>query len=526
MKWVFPLFSLLLLISLPMRAELRVAGVFSDNMVLQSGSNTPVWGWAEPGESVTVSYGAIEATTQTDASGRWEVVMPDLPVNAEGRHLICTGNTTVSFANVVVGDVWFCSGQSNMSWTMEQTDDTEALMQDVSAYANIRVLDLPPSHSGEPSDDIAEGEWALCTPESIRQFSAIGFLFARELMLDQSVPVGVIVSAVGGSNGKLWVSRKALRRDVNLSREIAQYEKRMEKWNVDAANRQYEKRLTSWKKRAAKAEQLGKRIPKEPVKPVHPRDSYQRHGSYFNGMVYPIMPLAVRGILLYHGQANANAPEEYGVLFPMLIRDWREHWGRGDIPFVFVQLPNFRKVQFEPIHKRDKLPYLREAQTLALKELETGMVVTTDIGDAREPHPRNKLEVAKRLYQTAREVAYKKTAKSQCPTYIYMKASGRKLIVHFDHLGGGLRARGGELKGFAITGSDRQWRWANAEIVGNTVHVSHPEVLQPAAVRYNWADNPIGNLFSIEGYPASSFRTDTWTRDSISKRDREKWAKQ
>ena len=254
---------------------------------------------------------------------------------------------------------------------------------------------------------------------------------------------------------------------------------------------------------------------------MHPKDSFQRHGSYFNAMVAPIIPLAVKGVILYHCSANANVPEEYAVLFPMLIADWREQWQREDLPFICVQLANYRKVQYEPVQKRDRLPFVREAQSLGFKELHTAMVVTTDLGGVREQYLKDKTKVAERLYQATKEIVYNEKPYSQCPAYFYIKIEKGKVIVTFDHLGGGLVAKGDELTGFAITGADRQWKWAKSKMANNKVILWHIDIPLPAAVRYNWADNPTGNLYSREGYPASSFRTD-WTRDSISKHDQAK----
>lgn len=499
-------------------AKVELSQIFSDNMVLQRGIELPVWGRAAPGEIVSVKIGTQQEKATADKAGEWKIILSPMLASDQPKTMTVAGTNTIELKNVLVGDVWLCGGQSNMSWPLQDTEQGEVMIKNAPGHSRIRFFEAPQVHSATAQNRFPEevnAEWQMPNAENAPKLSAIAYRYAHALQKRNDVPQGIILVAVGGSNAKLWIDRETQRAEIDLARDVEAYEQKMTKWNKDAAVRQFKSRVKSWEKRALAAEKAGRAVPPRPPEPMHPKDSYQRHGSYFNGMISPLIPFGLRGILFYHGEANARKPDEYKILFQTLIKDWRKRWQQPELPFLYVQLHNYRKLQFKPVQNRDKWPFVREVQASALQLPNTAMVVATDLGGAGEVHPRNKRSVATRLVQAARRVVFKEKVVVSGPSYHYYKIDRDAFIIHFKNVGQGLRLKRGErlLKGFAISGADGKWKWAEAYIDGDTVVVSSPDIPIPAAVRYNWADNPVGNLYNKENLPAAPFRTDDWSRN-------------
>ncbi len=489
-------------------APVRLPHVLGDHMVVQQGMEIPVWGWTEPGAEVTVRMGEAEVKTTADADGRWKVALPAR--KAGGPYtIVVRGANTIELKDVLVGEVWVCSGQSNMQFALRAARDAE---KEIAAanYPNIRLFTVPRRPALEPQDD-CDGAWAPCTPQTAANFSAVAYFFGRALHEHLKVPVGLIHTSWGGTPSEAWTSPEtvakveAFRPIVErFERQIATYAQRLKQWEATK-----EQRLARWKAAVEKAKAAGRRPPRRPGPPPDPRLHPHRPSVLFNGMIAPLLPLRIRGAIWYQGESNASRAYQYRTIFPAMIEDWRRHWKEGDFPFLFVQLANFRARKDQP--GESDWAELREAQTMALRLPKTGMAVIIDIGEANNIHPKNKQDVGKRLALAALAIAYGEDITYSGPIYKSMKIEGGKIRLFFDHVDGGLVAKGGgPLKGFAIAGEDRKWVWADARIEGDTVVVSSPKVPQPVAVRYAWADNPDCNLYNKAGLPASPFRTDTW----------------
>jgi sialate O-acetylesterase len=483
------LLSVALVTATAARADVRVPAIISDGMVLQQGTTVPVWGWADEGEAVTVEF-QNQKVSGVAKQGKWIVRLK--PLKAGGPfNLIVTGKNRIEFKNVLVGEVWICSGQSNMQWALRQTDNAEAEIASAK-YPMIRLFTTPRLEVDAPVNDVKAG-WKECSPETVATFSAVGYYFGRDLHKARNVPVGLINNAVGGSPAESWVSSGVLNGDGEYREFKAEYAKRME---------QYEKALAKHKEETDKAKAEGKPAPRPPGRPWMPSGLY-------NGMLAPLAPYAIKGAIWYQGESNAGRAYQYRRLFPTMIRDWRAVWGQGDFPFLFVQLaafgPNSTKLG------ESDWAELREAQSMTLSASpKTGMAVAIDVGTIDDIHPRNKQPVGSRLALSARAVAYHEKLVHSGPVYQSMKIEGDKAILSFKQIGGGLETRGGELKGFIIAGEDKVWREAKAEIKGDRVIVTGADVPKALAVRYGWMKYPACNLYNKEGLPASPFRTDDW----------------
>lgn len=471
-------------------ADFRVAPVFSHHMVLQQGQPVPVWGWGEDGQKVTVRLGQQRLTTEI-RQGRWEVRLRPLKAGGPFRLEVASGPHLQVFTNVLVGEVWLCSGQSNMEWPLERSYDPDA---DIASATNaqIRFLDVPNVRSEAPTIRL-NAQWTVCSPERARTFSAVAYYFGRTLHQARGVPVGLIRADWGGSPAEAWMSREALEMRDRYVREIL--EPFPEQW------RQYQENLEAWRRARQEAQREGREFKRNP--PWAP----WRPSELYHGMIVPLIPYAIKGVIWYQGESNVGRAEQYRSLFQDLIRNWRRDWGQGDFPFLAVQLAPYLAVREEP--GESAWAELREAQMLAMRRLPlVGVVVTTDVGDPNDIHPIWKKPVGERLALAARALAYGERITWSGPLYREARFQGDRAVVFFDHVGRGLEARGGPLKGFAICGEDRKWVWAEARIVGDTVEVWHPRVQRPVAVRYGWADCPVVNLWNKDGLPASPFRTD------------------
>lgn len=627
-------------------ANVRLPKIFGDNMVLQRNKQIPVWGWADAGEQVTIQFNKQEGkTVKADASGKWMLMLK--PEKAGGPYtLTVKGNNTVTYNNVLVGEVWICSGQSNMEFQVKQAINNQAEIAGAN-YPQIRHIKVPLTVSTTPKDDIASADWKVCSPQTAGDFTAVGYFFARELYNQLHVPIGLINTTWGGTHSETWTSRQGFEQTdefktmiagmptLNLDSIAAAKKDAMnkkiisiqgslpkpgeaEQWkgagvddsqwptmalpalwedkglpNIDGTV-WFRKEITIAAGDAGKEATLelamiddddvtyingtkvgstngynAKRkytIPAGLLKTgkntiaVRVHDTGGGGGIYgeagdmkltiggnaqsltgnwaykveeayanaaigpntyptllYNAMLNPLIPYGMQGVIWYQGESNAGRAYQYRTAFPMMIKDWRQHWGEGDFPFYFVQLASFGAGNGNSA-KGSTWAELREAQTMTLQLPNTGMAVTTDVGEEKDIHPKNKQDVGKRLAAIALNKVYGKKNMFSGPMYQSMKVDGNKIMLSFMYTGGGLVAKGGELQGFEIAGSDQVFHAAKAVIEGNHVVVSADGVSNPVAVRFAWMDFAgSANLYNKDGFPASPFRTDDWkmaTRDA------------
>jgi sialate O-acetylesterase len=491
------------------RGDVRLPALFTDHMVLQQGQKNRVWGWADPGEAVVVTIAGQRHQAAADGQGKWQVVLDPLPVG--GPHeLNVTGKNKLAVKDVLVGEVWICSGQSNMQWPVAQSNDAD-LETRTARYDRIRLISVPQVGTQQPQEDF-QGKWEVCTPQTVAQFSAVGYFFGRQLHQTLDVPIGLIDNAWGGSACEAWVRRDLLEKDEKYRPLIARWEQIEKTYDEAKARADHERRLAAYREAAAKARSEGKQPPPPPRAPANPLTGNARPGNIYNGVLKPTIGYGIRGVIWYQGETNAARAYQYRDLFPLMIQSWRDEWQQGDFPFYWVQLADFRDEKPEPADS--DWAELREAQTMTMDRLpNTGQAVIIDLGEGRDIHPRNKQDVAKRLVRWAlardyglSDIAYRS------PQYRSMDKQGSKLVLKFDHVGPGLYTFDVPRPiGFAIAGSDRKFVWAEAELQGSdTIVVWSDKVPDPVAVRYAWADNPRCNVYSRNGLPLTPFRTDDW----------------
>ena len=494
------------------RADVRLPRVFGEHMVLQQELPVPVWGWADPGEKVTVSVAGQSKTATADAGGKWSLKLD--PLATGGPHSFkVQGKNCLVLADVLVGEVWLCSGQSNMAMTVggSANKDAEAAAAN---YPRIRMLQVDRVTAEEPQTDV-KASWVVCSPKTVAGFSAAGYFFGRELHKQLGRPVGLLHSSWGGTPIQAWTSVKAHESVPQLAPMIPALAKAIASYNPERAQQQYEKQREAFKKAAAKAKAEGQPFKGRPPRPpIHPRVSQGSPGRLYNGMIAPLAPYALRGAIWYQGEANAGIPAAgilYGLQLKTMVADWRSAWGEGDFAFLSVQLPNFMAPQQKP-SETGGWPLIREQFLKSLKTIpNSGIAVTIDIGDAENIHPTNKQEAGRRLALWALGKVYDRKLVASGPLFRCAAKQGDRMIVEFDEADGGLAVRGGgALKGFAIAGADHQFVWADAKIEAGRLIVSSPQVISPQSVRYAWANNPECNLINTAGLPASPFRTDNW----------------
>ncbi|HUV66768.1 MAG TPA: sialate O-acetylesterase [Sedimentisphaerales bacterium] len=486
-------------------ADVRLPAIIGDNMVLQRGGPVSVWGWADPGEEimVSVSWHGMSWAVTTGQNGKWAFKMN--PPKAGGPYgITLRGKNEIEIKNVMVGEVWVCSGQSNMQFAVRQAVNGEQEVADAD-YPNIRLFTVERTVADQPQSD-CKGNWTSCSPEAVPGFSAVGYFFGRELHKKLGVPVGLIHTSWGGTPAEAWTRRGMLKAEPDFSPILERYDDALSKY--PQAKQEYERKLEDWKQAVEKAKTEGTRAPGRPREPLGAADPHSPSGLY-NAMIAPLIPFSIQGAIWYQGESNASRAYQYRKLFPAMIKNWRDDWGQGDFPFLFVQLANFKEQKPDP--GESDWAELREAQSMTLALPNAGMAVIIDIGEAKNIHPKNKQDVGKRLALWALANSYGQKIEYCGPVYKSSKTEGNRIILTFDHVGDGLVAAPEQpLKGFAIAGADREFVWADARIDGNTVVVSSDKVSGPVAVRYAWADNPVCNLYNKEGLPASPFRTDDW----------------
>jgi sialate O-acetylesterase len=622
-----------MLISMESAAEVKLPLIFGDNMVLQREVPVRIWGQAQAGERVQVMIQGQRKSVRAGSNGKWQITLD--PMKAGGPlQMIVKGKNTITFNNILVGDVWLAGGQSNMQWSVLQSANAEEEIKRAD-HPDIRLFTVKRSMSDSPLDDIEGGQWLVCSPENIGSFSAVAYFFGRKLYHELNVPVGLISSSWGGTVAEAWMSREAiemhedfanLEREFTIDKALIESEQIFEQWiqEIDAKD---EGRKNNWQLPQTDDSQwltmnlpaLWERnglqgdgivwfrrdfdlTPEQAQKPLYlnlgqiqDRDqtyingqlvgskSNQTEARYYtldpsilksgrnviavrvtdtggnggitgpylytlsenqihflsgiwkynpgamaaaprrgvhpnsfpsllyNAMISPITSFAIRGTIWYQGESNAGRAQQYQTLFPMLINDWRRQWNQPDMPFLFVQLANFMQPDDKPTDSN--WARLREAQKLTLGLKNTGMAVIIDIGEANDIHPQNKQDVGLRLALQALKISYNKDIVASGPVYKSMQKEGNTLRLTFDEVGEGLIARDkyGYLKGFAISGPDQVFHWAEARIEGTQIVVASPNVSQPLAVRYAWGNNPDdANLYNLENLPASPFRTDDW----------------
>lgn len=442
--------------------NVRLPAVFSHHMVIQQGQPVPVWGWADPGEEITVSLASQRVETRAGKDGKWSVKLAALDAGpSAGPHeLSVAGHTTETVKDILVGEVWVCSGQSNMQWSVRRAADADEEIASA-AYPRIRLFTVERKIAEQPLDD-CRGHWSVCNAQDVEQFSAVAYFFGRYLHKQLGVPIGLIDNSWGGTRCEAWTPRAGLESDKDFHPIL---------------------------ERSATFD------PKTP----------HQASVLFNGMLNPLIPFAMRGAIWYQGESNVTRAQQYAKLFPTMISQWRQLWGQGDFPFYYVQLAPFRYVRADPRACAE----LWEAQLKTLSLANTGMAVTVDIGNVRNIHPKNKQDVGKRLALWALANTYGKDLVYSGPLYDSMNVDEGKVRVKFRHAGGGLASRDGEsLSHFAIAGADETFVDAQAKIDGDTVVVHSDEVPNPIAVRFAWRDDAEPNLMNREGLPASPFRTD------------------
>ena len=497
------------IVTLQVYAELTPAPVFNDHMVLQRDMIVPVWGKADPAAEITISINQINQSTTASDSGNWTMELPAMPAGGPYQMTISDSSTTITYGDIYIGDVWLCSGQSNMDMTVAMGNqywcgvdnaDQEVANAD---YPLIRVFDVPFVTSEYPLDSVT-CEWMICSPQTAGSFSAAAYFMARDLYLKYNIPIGLITSAFGASTAESWTSRESLIAHPQLRFLIENYAEKKEAYDADPERqRKYKENLAKWQSACQKAEEEGKLLPRG-VKIEDPRDDQHSPYTCYNGMIAPLIPYAIKGTIWYQGESNQPTSKLYDVIMENMIADWRNRWQQGDFPFIYVQLANYGKESDNP-NKPSPFAEVRYAQLQNLQIANTAMATAIDIGDAGNIHPKNKQEVGRRLALCADALAYDQPTEYMGPIYKEMKVEGNKAIISFDHIGSGLAVHGEKLEGFAIAGRNNEYIWADAQIVGDTVVVSSEKVKNPISVRYAYADNPKCSLYNKEGLPASPF---------------------
>lgn len=502
------IFSIFFIFTSIAGAQIILPSIISDNMVLQADCKAPIWGKAEPNSKVTIScsWSKQSITTDTNDQGKWETTVVT-PKKAKPSTIIITcGKETRTITNVLIGEVWLCSGQSNMEWPVSKT--TNAVKEIKNAkYPKLRLFTVKETASDKPQEDCF-GQWVECDPERAAEFGAVSYYFGRDLYKKLGRPVGVINSSVGGTSAHAWTSKKTLENNAVLKKYIAIDANNAA--NKPAIEKEYNEKLAAWKKEVMQAVAKTKPAPKKPRPPYTLRDDW-KSGSLYNAMINPLMPFAIKGAVWYQGESNADDAITYRTLFPAMITDWRQNWKEGNFPFYFVQISAYGKTDLNLPPTDSNWAMLREAQTMTLALPNTGMAVSMDIGEANNIHPKNKQVVGDRLARLALAKNYGKKIAYSGPLYKGMKIEGNKIRIFFDYAEKGLETpRKMPLKGFAIAGSDKKFVWAKAKIDKNTVLVWSDQIQNPVAVRYGWADWIDCNLYNKQKMQASPFRTDNY----------------
>jgi sialate O-acetylesterase len=485
MKRILHLLVAALALASPSYADVQLPGIISEHMVLQRGAPVRIFGKAQPGEAVTVSFRGQTAQTTTDPLGRWEVWLNPLTTGAAADMTI-KGANTLTVADVLVGDVWIGSGQSNMQWTVKDSDNADAEIASAN-YPQIRLFYVPRKTSSTPVDDV-DAKWIVCSPESVPGFSAVLYYFGREIHKDTKVPMGLIHSSWGGTPIASWISGPSLMGNARLQPFLGYWQNAIVNYPANYAR--YEQNVKKWEASGSQGAR-----PAAPLGPGHAHEPT----TLYNAMIAPLIKYTIKGALWYQGETEAGRAQGdiYGEALMTLVNDWRRAFAQGDFPFYWVQLANYGNAA-----KNGHWMRVQEGQVKATALRNTGLVVITDIGNPTNIHPTNKQDVGRRLSLLAQ-------SKGASPLYRQFTREGNAIRIWFDNAGTALKTRGGgPVTGFQIAGADGKYVPATATIDGTTVRVWSADVAEPKSVRYAWDYNPDANLVNALGLPASLFRTD------------------
>jgi sialate O-acetylesterase len=530
-----------MVIAAPAYADVKPHPLFSDNMVLQRDMEIVIWGTADDGEEVRVilkTDGTPMSSPPTPAKdGKWKVTFPAQKAGT-GYTLTVKGKNSIEFQNVAIGDVWLCSGQSNMEWKLNQLnreDKAKGTTADqgkqVAAKAEnkmIRLFTVPNKPMLEPQSTFAvtasEGKWLECDEKNVFNFSAVGYFFGRDIQATQKVPVGLISSDWGGTVCEAWTSKEALDgvtelkyMHEKLAEQVKNFDPTKAEENFRKAQEKFREDQAKWKEAADKAKADGKDPPPAPRPPLRQTAGFNQNSpsTLYNGMIAPIFQYKIKGAIWYQGESNASRAAEYYTLFPTMIQDWRKKWGY-EFPFLTVQLAPFNAGNSSGVQYAE----LRDAQFHASKKLKNvGYATLSDVGNESDIHPQKKEPVGQRLALAARAIAYGEKIEWSGPVYKGMKIDGSKVILTFDHVGKGLTCTGNKLTGFTVCGEDKKFVPASAEIQGDTVVVTASNVDKPVAVRFGWVNfaKPELNFANKDGLPAVPFRTDDYPLTTVKK---------
>ncbi|MFY8229844.1 MAG: sialate O-acetylesterase [Opitutales bacterium] len=486
-------------------AELRLPAVFSDHMVLQRDKAVAVWGWADAAEEVTIEFAGQKKAAKADASGQWSLRLDPLTASAESRRLTATGKDgrKAEVSDVLVGDVWLGSGQSNMAMTVNRAKDFEQ-EKTASTFPLIRHF-KEESAGAATAQTQSKGKWLACTPDNVGAFSATLYFFGREIHREVGVPIGLINSSVGGTPIESWIAPEVQETKPELSAALKAQSAALPKIDPEKAKADYAVELKKFKAAKAKAVAEGTKAPRPPRNAAEVSERKGSYGQLFNGKVAPLVPYTLKGMLWYQGEANSSDTRAplYVHQLSALVTDWRARWGE-ELPFAWVQLPNFSR-------PGEGWPLMRESMLKTLSLPKTGMAVTIDIGEAKDIHPKNKQEVGRRLSLWALGNVYgRKVAAASGPLPAGHEIKGAEVVVTLTHAEGLKTRDGAPVKGFQLAGTDKQWKPAAARIDGAKLVVTSAEVAAPVALRYAWLDFPETNLVNSADLPASPFRTDDW----------------
>jgi sialate O-acetylesterase len=494
---IAPLLAIILLCQSPVRSEVRLPSIISNNMLIQQNEKFTVWGWAAPGETITVEIAGNKATASGDAAGSWSCELPAMPASDKPLEMTVVGKNVLVVKNILVGELWLCAGQSNMGWTLAKSNNGEEEVK-LADYPSLRLFVVRAPRARTPQGDM-KGAWQICTPKNAAVFSAVAYFFGRHLQKKLNTPVGLIGEGWGGSAIEEWLPRSVYTSEAELAHyvgKIAEDEKAF-----PALKSEWDKKTAEWN--AAPEATRARYAPKKILEP------WEKYGGIYNGIVAPLLPLKLAGINWYQGESNVGDARNYESQFRAFIRVMRQDFKQPDIPFLFVQLANCNE-QTTDANRQSSLAELRHAQSAGLKEPNTAMIVAVDIGEARNVHPGDKHTVAERLALAARRLKYKEAIEDYCsPVHDSVILDGGRVRIAFRFAEKGLSVQGeGTPKGFALAGSDGKFWWADAVLEGNVVILKSEKVSAPKTVRYAWANNPSVNTYNVNNLPLAPFQAE------------------
>jgi sialate O-acetylesterase len=522
--------TLALSLAVAVHADVTPAPLFTDHAVLQRDKALPIWGTAEVGEKITVTFGEQRREATAGYDGRWIAFLDPLPASTTGTDLTIAGKNTITLRNLVVGEVWLCSGQSNMEWPVSRAANADHEIRTANAPL-VRHIRIERAVAETPADTARTSGWHSASPQTVGAFTAVGYFFALDLHRKLGVPIGIIHSSWGGTPVEAWMSPAALETDPAFAVVRQRWQQALAEY--PARKIEYEARLVAWTKAEAdvkasfpaRIENAARGRPPvrldpatlhndwlrqnpRPRAPRGPGDPWTPSGL-FNGMINPLLPYALRGALWYQGESNAGRASEYHALFTTMIKAWRVHFGQDDFPFYWVNLANYA-VPGDANERGRTYAFLREAQTKTLALVNTGQALAIDIGDPKDIHPTNKQEVGRRLALLARNRVYGNYGDDTGPTFVSATREGAAMRVRFSHASGGLVAHDRPVQSLELAGVDRVFYPADGRIDRDTLIVMAMAVREPVAVRYAWTNAPDANLYNGAGLPATPFRSDEW----------------